>query len=49
METDVIRYNLTERDRTHRGVERHFFDIPRIVEAINAAGTQERVQHRDML
>jgi hypothetical protein len=48
METDVIRYNLTERDRTHRGVERHF-DIPRIVEAINAAGTQERVQHRDML
>lgn len=36
METDVIRYNLTERGRMHRGVERRF-DIPRVVEAINGA------------
>jgi hypothetical protein len=48
METEVIRYNLTERGRTYRGVERNF-DIPAIVRAVNAPDTQERVSHRDML
>lgn len=46
--TEVIRYNLRERGRKYRGVERNF-DIPALVKAINSPATQERVKHRDML
>lgn len=44
----MIRYNLKERGRQHRGVERNF-DIPRIVAAINSPDCQERVKTRGML
>jgi hypothetical protein len=48
MQTDLIRYNLTERGRTYRGKPRNF-DIPSIVAAINSGPCQEKVKHRDML
>ncbi|WP_062359782.1 hypothetical protein [Vreelandella aquamarina] len=44
----LIKYNLKDRGRQHRGVERHF-DIPAIVASINGPATQERVQTRGML
>lgn len=44
----MIRYNLKERGRQHRGVERNF-DIPSIVAAINSPECQERVKTRGML
>lgn len=44
----LIKYNLKERGRQHRGVERHF-DIPAIVASINGPATQERVSTRGML
>ncbi|MCO7216867.1 hypothetical protein [Halomonas sp. OfavH-34-E] len=44
----LIKYNLKERGRQHRGVERHF-DIPAIVASINSPATQERVKTRGML
>lgn len=44
----MIRYNLKERGRVHRGVERNF-DIPAIVAAINSPACQERVKTRGML
>jgi len=44
----MIRYNLKERGREHRGVERNF-DIPAIVAAINSPSCQERVKTRGML
>lgn len=47
MKTGIIRYNLKDRGRTHRGVERNF-NIPQIVASINSPATQERVRHRDM-
>ncbi|PKF35574.1 hypothetical protein [Acinetobacter proteolyticus] len=43
-----IRYNLNERGRTHRGVERNF-NIPEIVAAINSPECQEMVKTRAML
>lgn len=46
--TPVITYNLKERGRQHRGVERNF-NIPAIVAAINSPACQERVQTRGML
>jgi len=48
MQTQIIRYNLKERGRKHRGVERNF-NIPKIVAAINSPACQERVQNRDMV
>lgn len=44
----IIRYNLKERGRQFRGVERNF-DIPAIVAAINSPSCQERVKTRGML
>ncbi len=44
----LIRYNLKERGRQFRGVERNF-DIPAIVAAINSPACQERVKTRGML
>ncbi len=44
----LIKYNLKDRGRQHRGVERHF-DIPAIVASINGPATQERVSTRGML
>ena len=46
--TPVITYNLKERGRQHRGVERNF-NIPAIVAAINSPACQERVKTRGML
>ncbi len=47
MKTQVIRYNLTERGRKHRGTERNF-DLKAIADAINSQSTQEKVKNRDM-
>lgn len=44
----LIKYNLKERGRQHRGTERHF-NIPAIVDSINSPATQERVATRGML
>lgn len=44
----VIKYNLKERGREHRGVKRDF-DIRSIVAAINSPACQERVKTRGML
>ena len=44
----LIKYNLKERGRQYRGVERNF-DIPVIVDSINGPATQERVKTRGML
>jgi hypothetical protein len=44
----VIIYNLKERGRKHRGVERNF-DIPALVASINGLATQERINTRGML
>ncbi|WP_141246897.1 MULTISPECIES: hypothetical protein [Halomonas] len=44
----LIKYNLKERGRQFRGVERNF-DIPAIVASVNSPATQERVATRGML
>lgn len=44
----MITYNLKERGRKHRGVERNF-NIPAIVASVNSPQTQERVKTRGML
>ena len=44
----VITFNLKDRGREHTGVKR-YFDIPRIVAAINSPKCQERVRNREML
>ncbi len=46
--TPVITYNLKDRGRQYRGVERNF-NIPAIVAAINSPACQERVKTRGML
>lgn len=46
--TPVITYNLKERGRQYRGVERSF-NIPAIVQAVNSPACQERVKTRGML
>lgn len=48
MQTQLITYNLKERGRNYRGVERNF-DVPKIAAAVNAPATQERVSKRDMI
>ena len=48
MQTDIIKYNLTDRGRKYRGQDRHF-NIAAVVAAINGPECQERVRKRDML
>lgn len=45
---DIIKYNLRDRGRKYRGVERNF-NIPKIVATINSPACQERVKTRAML
>jgi hypothetical protein len=45
--TGLIRYNLRERGRKHRGQPRNF-DTARAADIINSAEVQERVRNRDM-
>lgn len=47
METAVIKYNLRERGRQHRGKERSF-NIRAIANYINGPACQERVKNRDL-
>lgn len=47
-ETDLIRYNVTQRGRTHRGKDRNF-DLRALVSLVNSPEIQERVKNRDML
>lgn len=46
--TGVIRYNLADRERKHRGPDRNF-DIPVAVALINSPVIQEKIKHGDML
>lgn len=46
--TGVIRYNLADRGRKHRGPERHF-DTAVAARLINSGIVQEKVKHGDML
>lgn len=46
--TGVIRYNLADRGRKHRGPER-YFDTAVAAKLINSPSVQEKVKHGDML
>lgn len=46
--TGVIRFNVRERGRTYRGVDRNF-DTAVLADIINGGDVQERVQNGDML
>lgn len=46
--TDSITYNVRERGRKHRGVDRNF-DTAALAKMINGPSVQERVRHGDML
>lgn len=48
METPLITYNLTDRERSYTGNERNF-NLKQIAKVINSPETQERVKLRDML
>lgn len=48
METKLITYNLKERGRKYRGVDRNF-NVKAICDAINSPACQERVKHGDMV
>lgn len=48
MITDAITYNVHERGRKHRGVNRNF-DCAALASMINGPEVQERVKHGDML
>lgn len=48
MRTGIIRFNLAERGRTARGVERNF-DTATAARLINSPAVQERVKHGDMI
>jgi hypothetical protein len=48
METPLITYNLTDRERSYTGNERNF-NLKQIAKVINSPETQERVRLRDML
>jgi len=48
LRTGVIRFNLAERGRSARGVERNF-DTAAAARLINSPAVQERVKHGDML
>jgi len=45
---NIIRYNVHERGRHHRGQDRHF-NLPALVAMVNSPAVQERVKNRDML
>lgn len=46
--TGIIKFNLADRMRKHRGQERNF-DIEAAVRLINSGSVQERVKHGDMV
>jgi len=46
--TDIIRYNVNERGRQHRGQDRHF-DLRALAALVNSPAVQERVRNRDMV
>lgn len=46
--TGIIKYNVTQRGRKHRGQDRAF-DTVALAAMINGGAVQERVKHRDML
>lgn len=48
MRTGIIRFNLAERGRTARGVDRNF-DTATAARLINSPEVQERVKHGDMI
>jgi hypothetical protein len=45
---EIIRYNVHERGRTHRGKDRNF-DLRTLAALVNSPAVQERVRNRDML
>lgn len=45
---DIIKFNVGQRGRTHRGTERNF-DTRALAALVNSPATQERVNNRDML
>lgn len=47
MKTGVIRFNVTERGRKHRGVDRNF-DTAALATVVNSPEVQERVRKRDL-
>jgi hypothetical protein len=47
MKTDIIKYNVRERGRTHRGQDRHF-DCIALAAIINGPAVQEQVKNRDL-
>jgi hypothetical protein len=50
MKTGIIKYNLTDRGRSFRGMPRDgVLNIPKLVTYINGGECQERVKSRDML
>lgn len=48
IKTSKISFNVTQRGRAHRGVNRNF-DLRSICAIVNAPATQERVKNRDMV
>lgn len=47
MKTGIIRFNIRDRKRLHRGVDRAF-DVAAVVDMINSPAVQERVKMRDL-
>lgn len=47
-ENDLIRYNVNQRGRSHRGQDRHF-DCRALAALVNSPAVQERVRNRDMV
>lgn len=47
MKTGVIRFNVTDRGRKHRGVDRNF-DTAALATVVNSPEVQERVRKRDL-
>ena len=47
MKTGVIKYNVNQRNREHRGVDRNF-DTAALAELINGGAVQEQVKNRDL-
>lgn len=48
IKTDIIRYNLHDRQRKHFGADRHF-NIAKLMKIINGAAVQELVKKRDLV
>jgi hypothetical protein len=46
--TEIIRYNVRERGRAHRGKDRNF-DLRALASLVNSPEIQERVKNRDMV